>query len=127
MQQVKSSFLSKQNLIHIALSIFMLVIFFVVYIGIMLIIPQFAETSRAFISEVPTASQFLYDNYMYYPYLFYMAKITFILYFINVLRSGTDTSLFKKISISNLVVCVIVIVTTLISLYWPIIKMGSVV
>ncbi|OMH37983.1 hypothetical protein [Motiliproteus sp. MSK22-1] len=125
--QTKLIFFTKQNLIHLTISILILVALFYIYTGLMLAIPEFSELSRAFSVEVPVITQFMYENFMYYPYLFYIEKISFIIYFLTVFISGISKSLFKKIALTNFAVCVLVTATTFFFMYLPIFKMDSVV
>lgn len=115
----KESFLSKSNFIDLFFAILLLIVFWTFYFGIPLIPASFHEMTAAFGKSGPKATEIFYEYYIYIPVLYFLVQASYIGYFIKVIISGRDKKLFKRITIINILACVLIFIVTMVCVYLP--------
>lgn len=115
----------KTIIIQLLLGIVLVAVFYVIYTGLMLITPEFAKIHRNFDVELPRFTEYIYKNYMYYPIFYYLAKVTYSSYCLSLFFRSPSWKVFKRVTIFNILLCIVVVVVTITSIYYSTFTIGA--
>lgn len=121
----KTKFFNKENITHIFLSLFFIIVFRLIYMAPLFVVPDFKEIYSGFGQELSFLTKFIISNYLYYPLIQILVYLSYFYYFIYVFRNGNNQRLFRKISLVNLFICAVIMSISIVFLYLPILSMGG--